>query len=70
MVALQLGPMPVNAAIKLKLDVGEHGGGVSIDHVITIEALSMGDPYPPQGYALKQLPPPWGVSGCVSLHEP
>ena len=41
MVALQLGPMPVNAAIKLKLYVGEHGGGVPIDHVITVKALSM-----------------------------
>ena len=47
MVALKLGPMPVNAAIKLKLYVGEHGGRVTIDHVITIKALSMGDPYPP-----------------------
>ena len=47
MVALELGPMPANAAIKLKLNVGEHGGRVPIDHVITIEALSMGDPYPP-----------------------
>ena len=45
MVALKLGPMPVDAAIKLKLYVGEHGGGVPIDHVITIEALSMGDPH-------------------------
>ena len=47
MVTLKLGPMPMNAAIKLKLDVAEHGGRVSIDHVITIEALSMGDPNPP-----------------------
>ena len=70
MVALQLGPMPMNAAIKLKLCVSEHGGRISMDHVITMEALSMGDPDPPQGYALEQLPPPWGVGGCVSLHEP
>ena len=47
MVALKLGPMPSNAVIKLKLDVVEHGGRVSIDHVIAIKALSMGYPDPP-----------------------
>ena len=62
--------MPANAAIKLKLNVSEHGAGVPIDHVITIEALGMGDPDPPQGYALEQLPPSWGMGGCASLHEP
>ena len=45
--ALSLSIIPSESAIKLILDVGEHGEGVSMHHVITIEALSMGDPCPP-----------------------
>ena len=51
-VALSFGIIPLDSALKLTLDMGDHGGWVSIDHVITIKALSMGDPDPPQGYAL------------------
>ena len=47
MKALGLGKAPFDSPFKLTFDVGDHGGWVSIHHVITIEALSMGDPYPP-----------------------
>ena len=50
--ALSFGKIPFDSAFKLTLDVGEHGGWVSMDHVITMKALSMGDPCPSQGYAL------------------
>ena len=67
--ALNFGKIPFDSALKFILDVGKHGGWVSIDHVITIEALSMGDPYLSQGDALHEQPPPrWGF-GAAFCHE-
>ena len=50
-------PVPFQSANKLLLDVGYEGVWVTIHHVITIEALSMGGPYPPKGDALHEQPP-------------
>ena len=50
-------PIPLQPREKLLLDVGEERFWVSIHHVISVEALSMCDPDPPQCYVLHELPP-------------
>ena len=52
MLALGFGIVPLDSPFKLTLNVGDHGGWVSMHHVITIEALSMGGPCPPESYSL------------------
>ena len=41
LLALSFGIVPFDSPFKLTLNVGDHGGWVSIHHVITIKALSM-----------------------------
>ena len=47
------GPLPVESIHELVLDMCGEGGGVIILHVIPIEPLCMGDPYPPHRDALE-----------------